>query len=164
PNEDTLTYSAGNLPSGATFTSRTFRWTPDYNQAGAYELTFAVSDGELTDSEDITINVNNVPSYGQISGTVTDADNGGPISGAQVSDGTRSATTYSTGSYTISDVPQGSYTVTASASDYQSSSKTVTVEADEASTANFSLTPVPNQAPVLSPIGDKNIAEGLLLR
>ncbi len=60
-NDDHLTYSAGNLPMGAEFNanSRTFSWTPDTPGAhrGVY---FEVSDGVLTDSEDITITVRKV--------------------------------------------------------------------------------------------------------
>jgi hypothetical protein len=60
---DTLTYSASNLPSGATFdaATRTFLWTPAYNQAGSYpDVVFTVSDGKATDSETITVTVNDV--------------------------------------------------------------------------------------------------------
>jgi hypothetical protein len=58
---DPLTYSASNLPEGADFADQTFSRTPDYHQAGVYEgIHFQVSDGELTDSQDITIAVNNV--------------------------------------------------------------------------------------------------------
>ena len=56
----TLTYSASNLPSGATFNPSThvFSWTPTSGQAGVYSgVHFAVTDGALTDSEDITITV-----------------------------------------------------------------------------------------------------------
>jgi hypothetical protein len=62
-DNDTLTYSASGLPSGATFNSgtRTFSWTPAYNQAGTYtDVLFSVTDSELTDSEDMTITVTNV--------------------------------------------------------------------------------------------------------
>ena len=72
PDGDTLTYSASNLPSGATFDAgtRTFSWTPSFTQAGSYPgVHFEVSDGSLTDSEDITITVND--------GTV--ADTQGPL-------------------------------------------------------------------------------------
>jgi PKD repeat protein len=62
-DNDTLTYSAQNLPAGAVFADRTFTWTPDYAQAGSYQVTFAVTDGELTDSQTITITVNNVNRY-----------------------------------------------------------------------------------------------------
>ena len=57
---DSLTFSASNLPSGATFSasSRTFSWTPDSSQAGTYSgVRFQVSDGSLTDYEEITITV-----------------------------------------------------------------------------------------------------------
>ena len=60
PDNDHLIYSASNLPPGATFDpqTRTFSWTPGYNQAGIYSnVHFEVSDGELTDFEDITITV-----------------------------------------------------------------------------------------------------------
>jgi hypothetical protein len=63
PDGDELTYSATNLPTGASFdpATRTFSWTPGFDRAGNYpDVHFAVSDGFLTDSEDISISVNNV--------------------------------------------------------------------------------------------------------
>ncbi|MBI2043231.1 hypothetical protein HYT25_02475 [Candidatus Pacearchaeota archaeon] len=57
---DSLTYSASNLPSGASFSGQIFSWTPNFNQAGSYQTTFSVSDGTDTNSETITITVNNV--------------------------------------------------------------------------------------------------------
>lgn len=63
PDGDTLTYSASNLPSGATFSASThvFNWTPTYVQSGDYpNVCFQVSDGSLTDSECITITVNDL--------------------------------------------------------------------------------------------------------
>ena len=59
PDGDTLTYSASNLPAGATFDTQTraFSWTPRYDQSGVYTINFEVSDGELTDAEDVTITV-----------------------------------------------------------------------------------------------------------
>ncbi|MCL6591934.1 MAG: putative Ig domain-containing protein [Firmicutes bacterium] len=62
PDGDTLSYTATNLPSGASFNpvSSQFNWTPDYTQAGSYNVHFEVSDGKLIDSKDITITVNNV--------------------------------------------------------------------------------------------------------
>lgn len=61
-NNDPLTYSATGLPTGASFTpaTRTFAWTPGFSQANAYSVTFNVSDGTATDSETITITVNDV--------------------------------------------------------------------------------------------------------
>jgi hypothetical protein len=60
PDGDALTYLASNLPQGATFApaTRTFYWTPGDGQNRVYVYVhFQVSDGNLTDSEDITITV-----------------------------------------------------------------------------------------------------------
>lgn len=60
PDGDTLSYSASELPAGATFNaaSRTFQWTPAQNQAPAdYQVAFTVSDGITSVSETITISV-----------------------------------------------------------------------------------------------------------
>ncbi|MFH1199400.1 MAG: putative Ig domain-containing protein, partial [Candidatus Omnitrophota bacterium] len=56
-----LTYTASNLPSGASFnqTTKAFSWTPGSGTANTYTgIVFLVSDGELSDSETITITVN----------------------------------------------------------------------------------------------------------
>jgi len=68
----TLTYSASNLPPGATFnpTTHIFSWTPTSGQVGVYpSVHFEVSDGDLTDSEDITITVTAPPLEVSISPT-----------------------------------------------------------------------------------------------
>jgi hypothetical protein len=56
---DTLFYSAASLPDGSSFDADTglFSWTPRYDQAGIYSVHFEVSDGDLTDSEDVVITV-----------------------------------------------------------------------------------------------------------
>ncbi|MFZ3383234.1 MAG: carbohydrate binding domain-containing protein [Candidatus Methanoperedens sp.] len=56
-----LTYSASNLPAGATFDpdTKTLRWIPDFTRSGIYpNVHFEVSDGTFTDFENITITVN----------------------------------------------------------------------------------------------------------
>ena len=58
PDGDALTYSAENLPTGAVFSQNTFTWTPTDDQSGTYQLSFIASDGDLQDSESITISVN----------------------------------------------------------------------------------------------------------
>jgi hypothetical protein len=61
-NGDPLTYSASNLPPGATFNpaTATFQWTPA--QSGVYSnVHFEVSDGMAVDTENITITANNIP-------------------------------------------------------------------------------------------------------
>ena len=60
PDGDDLVYSTSNLPEGATFnnTTRTFSWTPSFDQAGTYPgVYFEVSDGQLTSWTSITITV-----------------------------------------------------------------------------------------------------------
>jgi thermitase len=82
---------------------------------------------------------------GQIAGVITDATTGNIISGVTVSDGTRSATTDSGGYYLITDVPAGSYTVTASASGYEASSRSgVVVTSGNQASVHFSLTAEPS--------------------
>ncbi len=65
PDGDTLTYSAGNLPSGSTFntSTRTFSWTPTSTQTGTFSPIFSVSDGQLSASQTASIAVN-APSGG----------------------------------------------------------------------------------------------------
>jgi len=59
-NGDVLQYAAQNLPEGATFDSQLFSWQPSFNQSSAYHVSFTVSDGSLSDTENITIAVLNV--------------------------------------------------------------------------------------------------------
>lgn len=71
PNNDSLAYSASNLPEGAVFDSdqQRFTWTPNYSQAGSFTVTFSVSDGVLTDSETVAITVTNSNQSPTISGS-----------------------------------------------------------------------------------------------
>jgi len=65
---DPLSYSASNLPLGASFSENTkiFTWTPTYKQAGIYSnINFQVNDGMLTDSQDVTVTVGNVKKRGK---------------------------------------------------------------------------------------------------
>jgi hypothetical protein len=103
PDGDSLTYSASNLPQGASFNSSTgtFSWTPSFSQAGTYaNIHFAVSDGTLTDSEDITI-------------PVTDFS-------LSANPSTISFTSSGSGTFSVSITPSGAFadnvTLTASAS------------------------------------------------
>ncbi len=59
PDGDSVVLSANSLPSGATFKAGIFSWTPGYDQSGSYKITIAASDGILSDSETITLTVNN---------------------------------------------------------------------------------------------------------
>ncbi len=57
PENDALYYSIQNKPAGAAFSNQIFTWTPPDEQSGTYDVTFIVSDGELTDEETIIITV-----------------------------------------------------------------------------------------------------------
>jgi hypothetical protein len=60
PDGDALTYSAANLPSGATFVGQAFSWTPGFAQSGDYVVTFTVNDGDGgTASADANISIAN---------------------------------------------------------------------------------------------------------
>ena len=77
---------------------------------------------------------------GTLTGLVTNASTGAPISGATVTAGGRTATTDNTGRYTMT-LAVGTYTATASAAGFTSSSATVTITANTTTTRNFALTP-----------------------
>ncbi|MBI2627034.1 MAG: S8 family serine peptidase [Parcubacteria group bacterium] len=87
--------------------------------------------------------------YGTIDGTVTDETTGVVIEGATVTDGTRQATTDSTGYYLIADVPEGNYVVMASATGYQDASQSVTVTGNSTTKVDFALT-APTEATTAS--------------
>jgi hypothetical protein len=68
PDGDNLTYSATNLPSGASFdpTTHTFRWIP--KQTGVYQVTFTVTDNGVpqqsaSETTSITVVTNHPPVF-----------------------------------------------------------------------------------------------------
>ena len=60
-NDDSLTYSASGLPTGAVFDAeqQRFSWTPDFTQAGNFTALITVTDGLFSDSETVEITVTN---------------------------------------------------------------------------------------------------------
>ena len=74
PDGDAITYTASNLPAGASFdaATRQFTWTPDYTRSGEYTVTFTASDGDrsysLSSSKVVTIAVRDVTVSEQIAG------------------------------------------------------------------------------------------------
>jgi hypothetical protein len=65
PDLDSIVLTAENVPLNATFIDSgngagSFTFSPDYDQAGVYNVTLTASDGSLADSEVVSITVNNV--------------------------------------------------------------------------------------------------------
>jgi hypothetical protein len=93
PDGDALTYTAADLPEGATFdpATRQFSWTPDYTQAGEYTVTFTASDGtrsySLSGTKEVTITVRDVTVAEQISGLKA------AVAGLSVNGGVKNALT-----------------------------------------------------------------------
>lgn len=119
--------------------------THTFPAAGTYTVTLHAIDAlGATASVSRTISVSDTGGggTGTLAGTVTDASTAGAIAGATVTIGgtTLLATTDANGSYTISGVPVGDHTVTASATDYDSLSQATTISEGATTTLNFALT------------------------
>ncbi|MBI2629241.1 hypothetical protein HYW74_04105 [Candidatus Pacearchaeota archaeon] len=58
---DNITYTANNLPSGASFENQRFLWTPTFSQSGIYNVRFIATDEtNLTTTKIVKITVNDV--------------------------------------------------------------------------------------------------------
>jgi len=59
--DDQLRFSSDNLPAGASLdeSSGTFTWTPDFDQAGDYQISVTVSDGEAQAATSFKVTVQN---------------------------------------------------------------------------------------------------------
>jgi VCBS repeat-containing protein len=69
PDGDLITYSAANMPAGATLAAGTFSWTPTAAQTGTFTITFTASDGSLSVNQQVSITVtstNNPPVIGAV--------------------------------------------------------------------------------------------------
>ncbi|MBN2333907.1 MAG: carboxypeptidase regulatory-like domain-containing protein [Deltaproteobacteria bacterium] len=79
-SDEPLTYSASNLPAGATFNPDTqvFSWTPVVGQAGSYQPEFRVTDGDITASMTVTIIVSPNPPVVSLTADPLTVDPGQP--------------------------------------------------------------------------------------
>jgi uncharacterized protein YfaP (DUF2135 family) len=84
-------------------------------------------------------NVNLTRRTGRVAGTVRDAQNNSPIAGAILDLNGATQTTGSTGAYAFESVPVGSYTLRARATGFESTERSVTVQADQTATVNVNL-------------------------
>ncbi|MCP4261686.1 MAG: hypothetical protein GY774_29915, partial [Planctomycetes bacterium] len=128
PDGDTLSYTTNNLPSGASFNenTRTFAWTPTYNQTGTYSnITFQVSDGKGIDSESITITVGNInrPPVLDTIANITVSEGATITLNPTATDPDGDTLTYmytgwmTSSNYTTNDNDSGTHTVTVTVSD-----------------------------------------------
>lgn len=175
PDGDSLVLSALDVPDNASFTDNSdntgsFDFNPDYSQAGAYTVTFIASDGELADTEQVSItvvNVNRAPIQSEIGPqsvdegshlgfpvTATDADGDSLIFSA---DGVPTNATFvdnfdGTGTFNFDpDFDQaGTYPVTFIASDgVLADSETVIITVNDV-----------GHSPVITPIDPQEVNEG----
>ena len=86
---DTLVFSATEMPSGATFDNQThlFKWTPSTSQIGMHSVTFEVTDGESTDEETVSIIVKEASEStgGSTGGSSSGGSSGGSSGSSQAS-------------------------------------------------------------------------------
>ncbi|PWB68849.1 hypothetical protein C3F09_10930, partial [candidate division GN15 bacterium] len=173
--------STGSLPSGASFVDHangtgTFTWTPVFNQAGLYSVTFRATDDSLAvDSEVVAITVvdggNQIPILAAIGNRTTlenvnlsfgvsavDPDSTIPAlttsalpAGASFVDNGNGSGSFS---WTPSFVQSGTYPVTFYASDG------VAVDSER---ITITVTEAGNQAPVLAAIGPRSTTEAVRL-
>jgi hypothetical protein len=89
-------------------------------------------------------------SFGGISGIVTNATSTEPVSGAIVtlSPTNTSVQTDATGAFSFTDLEPGTYTVQVKASNYETTTKTVTVVAGMITKSDMTLTPTSQQASI----------------
>lgn len=172
-----LTFTATGLPADASFDpiTREFRWMPTEAQGpGAYQVTFEVSDGELSASETVTITVNDVNvapvltpigpksvnEETELRFTISGSDVDDPAQTLVFSaDGLPTGASFDPTTHEFVWTPTesqgpGTYTVTFSVTDgVVTTSEAVTITVGEV-----------NVAPVLAPIGPKGVNEESELR
>jgi len=150
---DTLTFSYSGWMSSSSYTA-------SYTDAGTHTVTVTVSDGILTDSQDVTVMVTDVdvaPVLNTIADIMVNEGDTVTISPtATDADGETLTFSYSgwmsSNSYTTNYTDSGVYTVTVIVSDgVLTDSQDVTITVVDVNT---------NNAPVLTPIADITISEG----
>jgi hypothetical protein len=161
-NDLDLTVSGGSTYRGNNFSGGWSQTGGSADRVNNVENVYILSPG--TGAYTVTVNAYNVPNgpqkfalvvdggtigtggptTGTLEGTVTDASTTNPISGATVTIvGGASTTTDGSGFYQFTNVAQGTYDVTASATGYDpSTANGVTVTAGNTTIQNFALTPV----------------------
>ena len=178
PDSPKLTYSAKSLPTGAILNPNTgvFEWTPDYTQAGDYNVGFTVSDGNSQSIALGTIkvlNVNAAPVFDKLSGW--EAQVGKPlVFNAQATDPDNPVNGNLT--YTVANLPIGatfnsntaefSWTPTVQSAGTYNVTFTATDDGNGTGEPKTTTTIVPikvvnpNHLPVITPIANYAIHRG----
>ncbi|WP_303982341.1 carboxypeptidase-like regulatory domain-containing protein, partial [Niallia circulans] len=123
---------------------------------GSYDVVFSAdnfasqtSTVHLTPNEIVTINAALTPNPAAVSGRVVATGTGAPIANALIqaftTEGTfvTSTLTDVDGQYTLTGLPEGTFTISASATDFATQIQTVTLPPGETEIVNFALTPNP---------------------
>ncbi|MEZ5357585.1 MAG: tandem-95 repeat protein [Candidatus Zixiibacteriota bacterium] len=174
PDGTTPTLSAEFMPTNATFDAGTgvFDFNPDYDQAGDYDVVFKAFDGELVDSEVVTItviNMNRAPVLNAIA-TPQSVDEGATLAfTVTASDPDGTVPTLSTGTLPANatfDGATGAFSFTPDFS--QQGAHTIWFYADDGTDMDSQLVTINvgdagNQAPILDPIGPLFVSEGVTL-
>jgi hypothetical protein len=133
-----------------------FVWSTVGLQPGIYGIEAEAildKDADQTNNRK-TVTVVVATPVGIIAGTVKDAS-GNPIEGASVTCGSYVNTTKADGSYRLSNVLAGNYTVTFSKNGYQTSSQaSIRVVAGQTTNLNFTLTPLPTTGHIIGTVTD----------
>ena len=109
-----------------------------YASVGTYQVSATVTDNagvSSTVSSSVTLKSTSTG----VSGSVTNVKAGSPLVGAKVTLGATATTSDSAGHYIFSNVAQGTYTLTASASGYLARSYSVTVTTGNTTSQNIAL-------------------------
>ncbi len=169
-DQNSLVYSAKQLPEGATLEGTNFTWTPGFEQSGQYTVEYSLSDGLFSDSKSVTITVNHInrpPTIEAIEPktvdenqllefkvTANDPDSEDvgkwTLSTASLPQGASFSAETATFSWTPSFEQAGNYTVTISNTDPQGQ----VVNQEVQVTVNHV-----NRTPVLNPIQAQNVEE-----
>ena len=168
---DEFSFQVEGQPAGASLSGDTFRWIPTHEQAGVYEVTFTVEDGQGgMDRETIMITVgetNRPPVLDSVGDrTVAEGDslrielNASDADGDELQyevSGHPSGSLLSESIFTWAPTHEqsGAYEVTFTVSDGRGAtdSDTITITVDET-----------NRPPVLAAVGDRRVGEGSTLR
>ncbi len=178
PDGNALTLSAAPLPNHATFSDNhdntgSFNFTPDYTQAGGYQVLFIASDGELADSELVTITVTNTdraPVLAAI-GPKTVAEIANLHFNVTASDVDGDAVSFTAAplpaNATFADNHNNSGTFDFNPDYEQSGSLQVLFVASDGTLADSELVTITvtnvNRPPVLNAVGNKSVNEGATL-